>query len=164
MATSCQWTFELPAMPSSLPPSHQDLPTSGSHNTSSGPIVHISMCNHTSAHSFFVDLSTKSFELPGPLHEVEVDVSSTMRTHEVRIKVPANLQQALATTTISAFRNFNQLIVHADSYEFRIKLSCHEVNVATASALADNNGVLIIHVQRLSSWLNRVHAHSLLYG
>ncbi|KAF8262343.1 hypothetical protein EI94DRAFT_834469 [Lactarius quietus] len=164
MATSCQWIFELPAMPSSLPPSHQDLPTPGSHNTSSGPVVHISMRNHTSAHSFFVDLSAESFELPGPLLEVEVDVSSTTRTHEVRIKVPANLRQALATTTISAFRNLNQLIVHADSYEFRIKFSRREVDVAAASALVDNDGVLIIRVQRLSSWLNRLHARSLLYG
>ena len=132
------------------------------------------MRNHTYAHSFFVGLSTELS--PGPLLEVGVDVTSNMRTHELRVEIPANSRQALASTLISAFRNINQLIVYAgeyqhveiqppdydqitDSFEFKIKFSPHEVDVAAASALIDSNGVLIIHVQRLRSW---VYAHTLL--
>ena len=132
------------------------------------------MRNHTYAHSFFVGLSTELS--PGPLLEVGVDVTSNMRTHKLRVEIPANSRQALASTLISAFRNINQLIVYAseyqhveiqppdydqitDSFEFKIKFSPHEVDVAAASALIDSNGVLIIRVQRLRSW---VYAHTLL--
>ena len=127
------------------------------------------MRNHTSARSFFVNLPTDL--LPGPLLEVGVDVSSNARTHEVRVEIPAK-RQALAATLISAFRNLNQLVVHAgeecsnccsdtltikmpDSVEFRIKFSAHEVDVAAASALIDDNGVLVIRVQRVRDWLYR---------
>ena len=132
------------------------------------------MCNHTYTHSFFVRLSTELS--PGPLLKVGVDVTSNMRTHKLRVEIPANSHQALASTLISAFRNINQLIVYAseyqhveiqppdydqitDSFEFKIKFSPHEVDVAAASVLIDSNGVLIIHVQRLRSW---VYAHTLL--
>jgi hypothetical protein len=135
------------------------------------------MHNHTSARSFFVELSTDTS--PDLLLEVGVDVRSNARTHEVRVEIPANSRQALAATLISAFRNLNQLIVHAgedffdfyrlaygnripDSYEFKIKFSPHEVDVATASALIDSDGVLIIRVQRLRGWLYWVQARSLL--
>ena len=40
-----------------------------------------------------------------------------------------------------------------DSVEFKIKFSAHEVNVAAASTLIDDKGVLIICVQRVSDWL-----------
>lgn len=76
------------------------------------------MRHHTSAHSFLVDLSTDLS--PGPLLEVRVDVSSNTRTHEVRVEIPANSRQALAATLISAFRNLNQLIVHAGEDRFNL--------------------------------------------
>ena len=134
--------------------------------------MHISMHNHTSTHSFFVNLPTNLS--PGPSLEVGVDVSSNARTHEVQVEIPAK-QQAFAATLISAFRNLNQLVVHAseessnscsdiltikmpDAVEFKIKFSAHEVNVAAASALIDDDGVLIIRVQRVRDWLYR---HSL---
>ncbi|KAF8266960.1 hypothetical protein EI94DRAFT_1786674 [Lactarius quietus] len=153
MMTSCQWIFNL--TPSSLLPSHREL-----QNTSDS-IMHISLRNHTYACSFLVDLSTDSSELPEALLHVGVTISSDARTHEIRIETPANSREALAATTISAFRTLNRLIVHADSYEFRIKFSPHEVDVAAASALVDDNGVLIIRVRRLSSWLYRLQSCSL---
>ncbi|KAN0134758.1 hypothetical protein V8E53_007543 [Lactarius tabidus] len=100
------------------------------------------MRNHTSAHSFFVNLST---DPPlGPLLEIGVDVTSNTQTHEIRVKIPADSQHALPTAIISAFRKLDQLVVHADSYEFRIKFSPHKVDVAAASALIDSDGVLLI--------------------
>jgi hypothetical protein len=74
------------------------------------------MHNHTSACSFFVKLSTDL--LPDLLLEVGVDVRSNTRTHKVRVEIPANSRQALTATLISAFRNLNQLIVHAGEYCF----------------------------------------------
>ena len=125
------------------------------------------MCNHTSTCSFFVNLPTDLS--PGPSLEVRVDVSSNARTHEVRVEIPAK-RQAFAATLISAFRNLNQLVVHAgeessnscsdiltikmpDAVEFKIKFSAHEVDEAAASALIDDDGVLIIRVQRVRDWL-----------
>lgn len=70
------------------------------------------MRSHTSARSFFVDLSTDS-PAPGPSLGVRVDVRSDVQTHEVRVQIPAKSRQALAAALISAFRNVNQLIVHA---------------------------------------------------
>ena len=135
------------------------------------------MRKHTSARSFFIDLSMDS--PPGPLLEIELDVKSNMQTHDVRVKIPADSQQALSAILISAFRNLNQLIVHAgeeffnsvshtnaigtlDSYKFRIKFSPREVDVAAATALVDSNGVLLIRVQKLRGWLHRVQVRSLL--
>jgi hypothetical protein len=78
--------------------------------------MHISLRNHTSARSFFVDLST---DLPlGPLLDIRVDVTSNMQIHEIRVKIPADSRHALATTLISAFRNLNQLVVHAGEEPF----------------------------------------------
>jgi hypothetical protein len=69
------------------------------------------MRNHTSAHSFFVNLST---DPPlGPLLEIGVDVTSNTQTHEIRVKIPADSQHALPTAIISAFRKLDQLVVHA---------------------------------------------------
>ena len=76
------------------------------------------MRNHTSAQSFFVDLSMDS--LPGPFLEIEVDVRSNLQTHDIRVKIPADSRQDLAATIISAFRKLNQLIVHAGKEFFNL--------------------------------------------
>ncbi|KAN0139420.1 hypothetical protein V8E53_002921 [Lactarius tabidus] len=147
-------------MPSPPPSesSHRDFAAESHTGNPSHPFVHISMCNHTSAHSFFVNLSTDP--LLGPLLEIGVDVTSNTQTHEIRVKIPADSQHALPTAIISAFRKLDQLVVHADSYEFRIKFSPHKVDVAAASALIDSDGVLLIRVHRLRGWLYQVQASS----
>ncbi|KAH8978866.1 hypothetical protein EDB86DRAFT_3150137 [Lactarius hatsudake] len=111
----------------------------------SSPIIRVLMTNYYNLVS-----PPESLE---PLPRVKVYfVNSNPSIHEIRIKFPENLRQALVTTIISAFRKLNKLVVHVDSYKFEIVFFPREVDVAAASALINEDLELLIRVRRLG-WL-----------
>ena len=83
------------------------------------PSVRIYALKHTSALSFlthlFADLS------PGSL-EVRVLVNSDETSHVIRVELLAKSRPGLATITtlVSAFRDSNQLLVHAGECYIRV--------------------------------------------
>ncbi|KAH9020818.1 hypothetical protein EDB84DRAFT_1565517 [Lactarius hengduanensis] len=122
MAPSKEWVYPLP------PSSHQGLE---SHN----PIIRVLMTNYNS-------VSSPELE---PLPRVEVNFgSSNPSIHEIQIKFPEILRQAVVTSIISAFQKLNKLVVYVDSYKFEIVFSPKEVDVAATSALINKDWELLI--------------------